>query len=74
MEVKIIPERLDIQPSMSGPAESSVSFAQLDVFVLDLAVQSRPQSKAVFSVAGVCGQESRGDCGLLLLALGAGVA
>lgn len=73
MEVKIIPERLDIQPSMSGPAESSVSFAQMDVFVLDPAVQSRPQSKAV-SVAGVCGQESRGDCGLLLLALGAGVA
>lgn len=74
VEVKVIPARLDVQPSTSGPAESSVSFAPLDMFVLAPAVRSRPQSRAVSSVAGVCGQESRGGRGLLLLALGAEVA
>lgn len=74
MEVKIVPAKLDIHPSMSGPAECSVSFAQPDVFVLAPAVEPRPQSRPVFSVAAVCGQESRSGHGLLLLALGGGVA
>ena len=47
---------------MSGPAESSVSFVQLEG--LAILAPAIPQSRAVFSAAGVCGQKSKDGHGL----------
>lgn len=60
--VKKIPTRLGVQPRMSGPAESSVSFVQLEV--LAVLAPAIPQSGAVFSAAGVCGRKSKDGHGL----------
>lgn len=68
-EVKIIPARRGVQPSMSGPADSSVSSVQLDVLLLAPVIRSHPQSGLSFLQLGSVAKRLE-----MAIGLGAGVA